>query len=453
MQFEPNAFWDVELSILPVELMGDSANKEYSGVITSYSEEHFYKDNRENQGKLFADMVYSIFSYEDLEKAESFYEENMAGKMDKLDLGLVDKDGEWYQSSAYYAIIDGKLIVYNPVIDESGELELVDVEYTISRENYTLQISRDGLSVTLVPQEFSGNEHDEPSISGYASSPEDVYQDIYHIDIPAIPGDEAVVYFADGKIANDPVVEFSGVNTATIRWDSKREVNDSGSENIIDDAGEVTFRYIPSPDVGFILIGGDGVYKYQKSYDQYFYFALGDNLNDSLVENSKIGSVDEVILQQLLAVRNNIHGEMTAAFEDRGISFAMDAGGNIILDSSILFGFDETELSEEGKAYLDKFVEAYSSVLEEGRNKEYIDCILVEGYTDSAGNDDYNLELSERRAEAVKDYCTERDTLMALYLRSEGRGSADLIYDSNGQEDSTASRRVEFKIIYNTDEL
>ena len=118
-----------------------------------------------------------------------------------------------------------------------------------------------------------------------------------------------------------------------------------------------------------------------------------------------------------------------------------------------MFGFDETELSEEGKAYLDKFVEAYSSVLEEGRNKEYIDCILVEGYTDSAGNDDYNLELSERRAEAVKDYCTERDTLMALYLRSEGRGSADLIYDSNGQEDSTASRRVEFKIIYNTDEL
>lgn len=447
MQFEYDENREIELSVLPIDLSGNSANQDYSGVIISYSGEDFYRDTRENQGKLFADMAISNLGYEDKEKAEAFYEENIAGKMDNIDYTLVDKEGGLHGCSAYYSIADGKLTIYNAVVNDSGELTLKSVEYDISRENYTFQLSRNGLSVTMLPKEFGGGEFDEPVIEGYASSPEDVYQGIYYIGIPEVSGDKAEVFFADGKIANNASAEFSDVNTVTVSWESKQKTDENG-ESTVDEAGSVTFRYIPSTDVGFILIGSDGVYKYQKTYDQYFYFALGENLDASLSENGEIDSLDEASLRQLLAIRSNIQTKLIAAFEEQGISVTVDQGA-ISLDSSILFGFDEAELSDEGKAFLDAFTQAYGTVLREAEGHlDYIDHILVEGYTDSTGDDTYNLALSEKRAQAVADYCRNSDYMMVLYLETRGGGSSNLIYDENGKEDSAASRRVEFKIVY-----
>ena len=72
----------------------------------------------------------------------------------------------------------------------------------------------------------------------------------------------------------------------------------------------------------------------------------------------------------------------------------------------------------------------------------------MEVYTDSTGDDTYILALSEKRAQAVADYCRNSDYMMVLYLETRGGGSSNLIYDENGKEDSAASRRVEFKIVY-----
>ncbi len=447
MQFEYNDYYEKELSILPIDFKANSANQDYSGAIMSYSGEEFYRNTKENQGKLFADMAVSNLGYGDKVKAEAFYEENLAGKMDNIEYTLVDKEGGLYGYSAYYTVTDGKLTIYETVVNDSGELELKSAEYDISRENYTFQLSRNGLNVTMIPDEFGGDEFDEPFIKGYASSPEDVYQGIYYIGIPEVPGDKAEVFFSDGKIANNASAEFSDVNTVTVSWESKRKTDENG-ESTVDEAGSVTFRYIPSTEVGFILIGSDGVYKYQKTYDQYFYFALGENLDAMLSESGSIDSLDEASLQQLLAIRGNMQTKLIEAFDAQGISVTVNQGA-ISLDSSILFGFDDAELSDEGKAYLDAFTQAYGSVLkEEEGHLDYIDHILVEGYTDSTGDDSYNLALSEKRAQAVADYCRNSNYMMVLYLETRGGGSSNLIYDENGEEDSAASRRVEFKIVY-----
>ena len=68
------------------------------------------------------------------------------------------------------------------------------------------------------------------------------------------------------------------------------------------------------------------------------------------------------------------------------------------LQAEALFDFDQSALHADGKKKLDDEVV--------GKMKEYsqVDVILVTGHADRIGSDAYNQGLSQRRADAVKDY-------------------------------------------------
>ncbi|WP_291320084.1 OmpA family protein, partial [Desulfonatronospira sp.] len=67
----------------------------------------------------------------------------------------------------------------------------------------------------------------------------------------------------------------------------------------------------------------------------------------------------------------------------------------------IFFQFDEYEIKEEYKDTLDRHVELL---------KEHPDIpVVIEGHTDSIGSEEYNLNLSQQRAEAVYNYFVERN--------------------------------------------
>jgi len=67
----------------------------------------------------------------------------------------------------------------------------------------------------------------------------------------------------------------------------------------------------------------------------------------------------------------------------------------------IFFQFDEYEIKEEYKDTLDRHVELL---------KEHPDIpVVIEGHTDSIGSEEYNLNLSQQRAEAVYNYLVERN--------------------------------------------
>ena len=73
----------------------------------------------------------------------------------------------------------------------------------------------------------------------------------------------------------------------------------------------------------------------------------------------------------------------------------------------------------------------------------------IEGHTNSDGSYLSNLQLSQQRAHAVMQFLYESNiidrNLLSTYVNSSGRSSADLILDSNGNEDKDASRRIEIK--------
>ncbi len=70
-----------------------------------------------------------------------------------------------------------------------------------------------------------------------------------------------------------------------------------------------------------------------------------------------------------------------------------------VLQAGNAFAFDEAKLSETGKALLAKIVARHKD--------DYVARVFVAGYTDRIGNDEYNLKLSQQRADAVKAsaYC------------------------------------------------
>ena len=70
----------------------------------------------------------------------------------------------------------------------------------------------------------------------------------------------------------------------------------------------------------------------------------------------------------------------------------------ITLQAETLFDFDKSVLRADGKKRLDDQVV--------GKMKDYpqVEVVLVTGYADRIGSDAYNEKLSQRRADAVKEY-------------------------------------------------
>ena len=62
----------------------------------------------------------------------------------------------------------------------------------------------------------------------------------------------------------------------------------------------------------------------------------------------------------------------------------------------VLFDFDKSVLKAEGKAEADKVVAALK--------KHSKDTLVIEGHTCNVGEEDYNMGLGQRRADAIKKY-------------------------------------------------
>jgi outer membrane protein OmpA-like peptidoglycan-associated protein len=117
-------------------------------------------------------------------------------------------------------------------------------------------------------------------------------------------------------------------------------------------------------------------------------------------------------------------------------------GEGIVVEfsSNVLFGFDESSLSGEAKTSLDKLVQVLNS---------YPDTdIELQGHTDSMGNADYNMALSERRATAVSEYLKEKG-ISGNRLTIKGFGEDFPKYSNETAEGRSQNRRVEFLITAN----
>ena len=190
----------------------------------------------------------------------------------------------------------------------------------------------------------------------------------------------------------------------------------------------------------------------------YLYDGLGDNVDED--ELSMLEDMEEEEVQEIARVRASILRDLTAEFEARGIDARIDARtGEITMSDTVLFANNSADLTEEGKAYLDTLFAAYATVLLDEAYVNRINYIRVEGHASPNGTYEYNLQLSQRRAECVMAYCLEsetseltaeqRETLAGL-MRAEGFSFTDPVYREDGSVDHDASRRVAIKFFITT---
>jgi outer membrane protein OmpA-like peptidoglycan-associated protein len=72
--------------------------------------------------------------------------------------------------------------------------------------------------------------------------------------------------------------------------------------------------------------------------------------------------------------------------------------------------------------------------------------VLVEGHTDSVGSEEYNQALSQRRADAIKNYLVTKFHLPQQKVEAQGFGSSHPIADNGNYQGRRENRRVEFTI-------
>jgi OOP family OmpA-OmpF porin len=102
------------------------------------------------------------------------------------------------------------------------------------------------------------------------------------------------------------------------------------------------------------------------------------------------------------------------------------------------FDFDKYALKPEGKAKLDDLVSKMA-----GMNLEVI---IGVGHTDNIGTKEYNLKLSERRANTVKEYLVSKG-VEKNRIYTEGKGFADPVASNKTAEGRAKNRRVEIEMV------
>jgi OOP family OmpA-OmpF porin len=119
----------------------------------------------------------------------------------------------------------------------------------------------------------------------------------------------------------------------------------------------------------------------------------------------------------------------------------------VVVLEDIHFDFDKATLTDEAKGILKKNIEALKE------NPEV--SIRIEGHTCAHGPDDYNLRLSERRANAVKEYLINEGGISADRISTISYGETRLAMpeiptpQNKNSIEAKTNRRVHFVVITN----
>ncbi len=170
---------------------------------------------------------------------------------------------------------------------------------------------------------------------------------------------------------------------------------------------------------------------------------IGNNVKN---KNSALGAViggvvggvaGGVIGKQMDKQAQKIESEIPGAEVTR-----VGEGIDVVFDenSGVYFATNKSDINSKSKTNLKKLA---------GIFKEYPDTnIIVEGHTDSTGDDSYNMSLSQKRANAVTNYLVSQGISISR-LTTYAHGETLPKYDNATPAGRAKNRRVELGIVAN----
>lgn len=183
----------------------------------------------------------------------------------------------------------------------------------------------------------------------------------------------------------------------------------------------------------------------------------------ALDEKTDLLAVQQQKIDNIIGVKADVIEALKNEFQQNNVNVDIDTKtGAMTLESNVMFATDEAELTDEGKQVLEAVLPIYCKVLLEGSYLPDLAEIIIDGYTDTDGDYDYNLELSQQRSLAVAQYLLdiapgflseESNAQLEDHLTVNGHSKSNPILDAEGNIDKDASRRVEVKFRLKDEEM
>ena len=361
-------------------------------------------------------------------------------------LSFLKDSGYMIECMAAYEI-DGTTISFNPALAWKYDKETNFISYQMSDLVWTydfsfsgphLTLSQDGKSASMISERFANKDYFF-QFEGYkeVDSPTFDGMDLIHCH----SGKTIILDAEDHSLYHGEAVSVTEDGLITMSW-LDRDNNKYTRQ----------FVYFLCGFDGIVLVDRENTYRFTAEYYERSTAGLKDMV--SFEEQKMLENISEDKVAEILEKKANLLVDLAAAYADSGLNVTIDeATGEITLDSSVLFDVNSSTVSEDGKAFLEQFINIYTGVVFDSKYDGFVSQIMVEGHTDTSGGYDMNLQLSQARAESVRDYCLSvaADHVDALtsMLCPVGYSYTDPVYDANGNVDMAASRRVAFRFLIN----
>ena len=359
--------------------------------------------------------------------------------------------------------VSGNTVTFTPVdyFEEvrNEDYRLVDLKYTPGQDSLVYTFAINGADLTLTNEYGSHTMHsnafledgdvhfgghpalDSAMLDGLESlsgTLTNTYSSAYaYVDGDLIYPTTAIKLWKDGRV--------------TIFW--KEKLEDGTFEDHMHH-----MVYIACGGYGMILTDGERIYYYNESAISLEMASLGQGMTTE--ELHKLEEMPEADRKEIQTTKEDLVTDLETSYENAEVEVSINkVTGEIAMDNTLLFDVNSYELSQEGKAYLTEFLKAYAEVVLDEKYSGFISRIIIEGHTDTNGAYDYNLELSQKRADAVLDFCLSEEAgvdeayaqVLAQMFTAKGYSYDYPVYDENGEVDMDASRRVSFRFVVNID--
>lgn len=319
-------------------------------------------------------------------------------------------------------------------------------EYTFAFNGRNITLTAGDSSVTLTTGLDPYGKMDYFSVDGYLSQGSKRMENVDQITLrydADTPNSSFYIELADKTMSYNSValLQDNGIFTFTLA--------------LKDSVKTYQYVYFYGGKDGLILTDGNEVYYYNDSYSERSKSDLREYLTED--QTGKLDDMSESELKAVVEKKENLMEDLAKAFNDAGIKVTVDEkSGELAMDSSVLFGGDSDVLTSEGKTFLNKFVNAYTSIVFSEKYEGFVSKTMIEGHTAPLATSTYEsgLPLSQQRANNVKNYCVSSETgvdttKLAANLEAVGYSNSKPVKDANGNVDLAASRRVSFRFIIN----
>lgn len=252
----------------------------------------------------------------------------------------------------------------------------------------------------------------------YAKSEEEGKGDIYKIAMP--------IFYQP-----TPVVNISGKVLDAI---SKEPLFAKISYNLLPENTNVGFTYSDSISGEYeILLPAGSAYDYTVESAGY----KNTSSKIDLLDEAEFKEINRLILmekgQELI-----IPTAMSKPDHEKVSDFISGSEKTLVLGSAVLFDFASSYLNEKSYPILDRIKEF---MITDTSIK-----LLISGHTDNIGPSQFNLGLSQRRAESVLQYFV-KSGISKSRLKPVGYGMQKPIVSNDTEKGRSINRRVEFSII------